>query len=236
MRIKLPGSPKIKALILAILVIVSVAIIGKTAIDNKNAAELKAQLEQEERERIEREEEEARIAEEERQKKQREEELYNNAYSLFHNRQYDEAIKAADNLINEFSDSYKGYTIKGISEGYAGNFTSGMNDIDKALQIKSDYGYGRFNKALLYELNEKFDEALEWYDKALEVEKYMWSYYGKASIYGRKGAVDDAVINLNLALSAAPTDADKNSIKENARSEQDFDPINGDKKFQDVIK
>ena len=70
----------------------------------------------------------------------------------------------------------------------------------------------------------------------LEVEKYMWSYYGKASIYGRKGAVDDAVNNLNLALSAAPTDADKNALKENARNEQDFDPISGDKKFQDVIK
>ena len=235
MRIKLPGSPKIKAFILAILVIISVAIIGKTAIDNKKAADLNAQARQEEQERIEK-QEEARIAEEERQKKQREEELFNNAYSLFHNRQYNEAIKAADDLINEFSDSYKGYSIKGISEGYAGDFNSGMNDIDKALQIKSDYGYGRFNKALLYELNQKFDEALEWYDKAIEVEKYMWSYYGKASIYGRKGAVDEAVNNLKLAIEAAPTDADKNSIKENARNEQDFDPINGDAKFQDVIK
>ena len=236
MRIKLPGSPMVKTFILALLVVIAVFVIGKTAIDNKKAADLKAQEEQQEQERIAKEEEEARIAEEERQKKQREEELYNNAYNLFHSGQYDEAIKAAEDLINEFSDSYKGYTLKGISEGYAGNFDVGMADIDRALGIKADYGYGRFNKALLYELNEKFDEALQWYDKALEVEKYMWSYYGKASIYGRKGAVDDAVNNLNLALSAAPTDADKNALKENARNEQDFDPISGDKKFQDVIK
>ena len=102
MRIKLPGSPKVKTFILAILVVIAVLVIGKTAIDNKKAADLKAQEEQQEQERIAKEEEEARIAEEERQKKQREEELYNNAYNLFHSDQYDEAIKAADDLINEF--------------------------------------------------------------------------------------------------------------------------------------
>ncbi len=45
-----------------------------------------------------------------------------------------------------------------------------MKNIDKSLDIKPDYGYARFNKALAYELYERFDEALKWYDKALDIE------------------------------------------------------------------
>lgn len=236
MRIKLPGSPKLKKVILVILIVISVCIIGKTAIDNRKEANIRAEKQKEEKERIEQEEEQERIAEEEKQKKAREDELYNKAYDLFHNKKYSEAITAANDLLAEFEDSYRGYSIKGIAEGYNGNFDEGMKDIDKSLEINPDYGYGRFNKALLYELNQRFDDSLSWYDKALEIEKYMWSYYGKASIYGRKGAVDEAVSNLQLAINAASSDEEKKALKETAKNEEDFDPISGDKKFQEAIK
>ena len=235
-RIKLPGNEKTKKILLIILVCFSIVIIGKVAIDNRNAKIEREHQEQLEQERIADEEEQARIAEEERIKKEKEEQLYNDAFSVFHNKQYAEAIAKAEAIIQEFPESYKAYSIRGIAKAYNGSFDEGMKDIDKALEIEPNYGYGRFNKALNYELFGKFDDALIWYDKALEVEQYVWIYYGKASIYGRQGNVKDAVSNLKLAISIAKDDEAKNGIKEAARQEADFDPINGEKEFQDLIK
>ena len=87
-----------------------------------------------------------------------------------------------------------------------------MSDIDKSLSINPDYGYGRFNKALTYELYGKFDEALEWYNKALEIEDYVWTYYGIASIYGRRGDVYNAVEYLKKAIEI------NSAVKEEAKT------------------
>lgn len=158
------------------------------------------------------------------------EEKYNKGYKAFFNKKYEEAIKIENEVIKEDSKFYKAYNIKGIALCFNGNFNEGMKNIDKALEIKPDYGYARFNKALAYELYEKYEEALKWYDKNLEVENYIWSYYGKASIYGRRGQVEKAVENLKIAISM-----DK-SIKEEVRKEKDFDPIRENKEFKNLIK
>ncbi|MPN00484.1 hypothetical protein SDC9_147679 [bioreactor metagenome] len=105
-----------------------------------------------------------------------------------------------------------------------------MKNINKALEISPNYGYALFNKALTYELYDKYDEALKWYDKNLEVENYIWSYYGKASIYGRKGDVKNTVKYLKIAI-----EMDK-VVKEEARVERDFDNVRQSKEFQELIK
>ena len=113
-----------------------------------------------------------------------EEALYEEARNLFFNEHdYEKTIEKANEVIDKFPKSYKAYNIRGIAKAYKGNFQEGMQDIDKALELNSDFGYARFNKALNYELYGEYDKALMWYDKALEVEEYVWSYYGKASIY-----------------------------------------------------
>ena len=105
-----------------------------------------------------------------------------------------------------------------------------MKNIDKSLQLNSDFGYARFNKALAYELYGNYEEALNWYDKALKVENYIWSYYGKASIYGRRGDVSNTVRFLKIAVDMSP------DIKEIAREEEDFNPVKDSREFQDVVK
>ncbi|WP_415875492.1 tetratricopeptide repeat protein [Clostridium sp.] len=105
-----------------------------------------------------------------------------------------------------------------------------MKNIDKALNINPNYGYGRFNKALAYELYGHYDEALSWYDKALEVEKYVWSYYGKASIYGRRGDVANTVKYLKIAIDM------QESVKEEAKKEKDFDNVRNSKEFMELVK
>lgn len=158
------------------------------------------------------------------------EEIYKRAYKAFFDNKYTESINLADEAIAKDDKHYKSYNIKGIALAYNGNFQEGMKNIDKALEINPSYGYARFNKALAYELYDKYDEALKWYDKNLEIENYIWSYYGKASIYGRKGDVKNAVKYLKTAI-----DMDK-VVKEEARTERDFDNVRQSKEFQELIK
>lgn len=164
------------------------------------------------------------------EKNNRLEELYQQSYRVFGERKYEDAIKLADQMISEDINFYKAYNIKGIAQCYSNNFNEGMKNIDKSLEIKPDFGYGRFNKALAYELYGYYEESLRWYDKALEVEKYVWSYYGKASIYGRRGDIQNTVKYLKSAIDMAP------EIKEIAKEESDFDPVKSSKEFKELVK
>ena len=68
------------------------------------------------------------------------------------------------------------------------DFDEGMQNIDRALALKPDYTLALFNKALAYELYANYDTALYWYDRTIAIDpKSVWSYYGKAAIYGRGG-------------------------------------------------
>ncbi|MBV4446552.1 hypothetical protein KM799_08040 [Clostridium tyrobutyricum] len=154
---------------------------------------------------------------------------YKDAEQMFRNKQYSDCIKKADEIITEDKNFYKAYNIKGIALSYSGNFEKGMENIDKSIALNSNYGYAKFNKALAYELYGKYDEALLWYDKNLSIEKYVWSYYGKASIYGRRGDVTNTVKYLKIALDMSP------EIKDIARDEKDFDPVKNSKEFQQLI-
>lgn len=241
-RIKLPGSTKVKKVILAILVIISIGVIVKSAIDNKQYEDNKNKLLQE------KEDEDRRLAKEiqeieetnkevEKTKGETEKEtqLYDDAFNTFHSGEYGKTIGQADLIIKEFPNSFKAYNIRGIAKAFNGSFQEGMKDIDKSLELKSDYGYARFNKALNYELNKDYNNALVWYDKALEVEQYLWSYYGKASIYGRLGDVKNTSFNLEKALEIAKKENVEEQVKEEAKKESDFNIVRESEEFQKLV-
>jgi len=170
-----------------------------------------------------------KINEEEKNYSTRENELYNEAYTLFFSNEYVNAINKANVLISEFANNAKGYNIRGIAKAYNGDYDGGMKDIDKSLSINENYGYGRFNKALTYELYGNMDEALKWYNKALEVEDYVWSYYGISSIYGRRGDVANTMTYLNKAIQI------DSGVKEVAKREHDFDPVKNSEEFKKAV-
>ncbi|KOA18289.1 tetratricopeptide repeat protein [Clostridium homopropionicum DSM 5847] len=154
---------------------------------------------------------------------------YNKALGMFFNGDYQNAIEIADEIIKKDVTFYKAYNIKGIALCFSHNFDEGMKNIDKCLSINPSFGYGRFNKALAYELYGHYEESLEWYDKALEVENYVWSYYGKASIYGRRGDVENTVKYLKIAV-----EMDSN-VKNEARNEKDFDKVRNSNEFKKLV-
>lgn len=235
-RISLPGNEKHKKILLIILVIISAGILiyefinndknRSSNLDNKKneqfigvsddsgSASYDSELSEDKSSHI----------------SEKENDMYNAAYTAFFSNDYSGSISKADELIKEFPESYMGYNIKGIAEAYNGDFNSGMSDIDKSLSINLDYGYGRFNKALTYELYGQLDNALEWYNKALEIEDYVWTYYGISSIYGRRGDVSNTVKYLKKAI-----DIDE-AVKEEAKTEADFDPVRNSQEFNNLIK
>lgn len=157
------------------------------------------------------------------------EDKYQQGYNIFFKKDYATAIKIENEVIQQDPNFFKAYNVKGIAQCFAGDFNGGMANIDKSLQLKPDYGYALFNKALAYELYRHFDEAITWYQKDLQVEKYVWSYYGISSIYGRRGDVANAVKYLKLAISVGPY------AKDAAKTEKDFNNVRNSKEFQALV-
>lgn len=205
--------------------------VNNSSAQNANEEELAKQKQAEEDAKKKEEEEKKKQEQAQKEEQQKQlEQKYQEAYTDFHSKQYRLAINLSDEILKIDDSFYKAYSIKGIAQCYSNNYLEGMKNIDKALEIKSDYGYGLFNKALALELYAHYDEALQWYDKALSVENYIWSYYGKASIYGRRGDVANSVANLKIAIEM------DNSVKDVARQEPDFNNVRNSKEFQDLIK
>lgn len=151
-------------------------------------------------------------------------------HQAFNNKKYSQAIKIENEVIAKDVNFYKAYNIKGIALSFSNNYQDGMKNIDKALSIKPDFGYGRFNKALTYELYGYYDNAITWYNKALDVEKFVWSYYGIASIYGRRGDVEATCRYLKTAIDMEP------GVKATARVEEDFNNVKNSKEFKALLQ
>ena len=98
------------------------------------------------------------------------------------------------------------------------------------MALKPDYSLALFNKALAYELYGQYDTALYWYDRTIAIDpKSVWSYYGKAAIYGRRGDVADTVKYLKQAIDLNP------EVKKDARGEKDFDNVRNSPEFQSLM-
>lgn len=157
--------------------------------------------------------------------------LYQQGYEYYRQKQYQDAVTTLDRVVAEDPGYYQAYTIKGIALCFDGHFDEGMKSIDQALELKPDYGSARFNKALAYELYAHYDTAIYWYDQTIAVEPgSVWSYYGKASIYGRRGDVANTVKNLEQAIDLNP------EAKMDARSEPDFNNVRNSPEFQSLVK
>ena len=240
-RISLPGKAKNKRIILFILILISIGILIYEFINNTKNKNTNKDINNISNEQLigASEKNNDFITESQNENiknnevqdiSERERELYNNAYTTFFSGDYAMAINKANELVEEFPNSYMGYNIRGIAKAYDGDFDGGMSDINKSLDMNSDYGYGRFNKALTYELYHQFDDSLKWYNKALEVEEYVWTYYGIASIYGRRGDVNRTIEYLTKAINM------DSAVKEEAKNESDFDPVRNSLEFKNLIE
>jgi tetratricopeptide (TPR) repeat protein len=159
---------------------------------------------------------------------------YQKGYQAFFQHQYARAIQIENDVIKKSPSFYPAYNVKGIALCYLGDFKDGMTNIEKSLKLHPNYGYGQFNKALALELYGHYTEALTEYQKAVKCSDdhwKMWSYYGIASIYGRRGDLENTVKYLKMAIAMNPA-----LIKEHARTEADFNPVRHSEQFQQLLR
>ena len=234
-RFKLYGSQKFKRILLGLLVIVAVILIVKVGIDNRKPKDVEDKKVEEMKIEEPKVEEQAEVKPGVKVNEE-EENLYNDARNTFDEGNNSGTIEKANAIIAKFPESYKAYNIRGFAKVFSISFDEGMKDIDKALTIKPNYGYGLYAKAFNYELHDKFDDALVYYDKSLAIEDYMWTYYGKASIYGRRGDVANTVANLKKAIEVEGAKGNESGVKKVARDEKDFNPVRGNAEFEALIK
>ena len=229
---------KVKLGIFISLCIVAIGTITYGIIDHKREInKLEAQYLQELQEKEADREEKKRLQEKEKEKEDEINAKCQKAEDILFGKdknKYDEVIKITTDIIKEHPDSYRAYSLRGIAYAYKSNIvssnkTKAMEDINKSLEIKEDYGYGRFNKGLAYAIFGQYDEALKWYDKSLEVENYHWSHYGKAAIYAKRGDVNNSVKNLKEAIKIKP------DIKDLVKKESEFDKVKNYKEFKELI-
>ncbi|SMC28722.1 Tetratricopeptide repeat-containing protein [Clostridium acidisoli DSM 12555] len=232
-------SLKIRILILSIFCIIGILILVYTAIENKNLKQFKNGINNSKIKKTESMKAENKASKNEIQtikdeKQKQIDSLTEKGYNDFGAKNYKIAIDEENQAIALDDNNSRAHAVKGIALCYSQlnetNFQSGLQEIDRALQIKPDYGYARFNRALALELYGHYDEALIWYDKALEVDNFVWSYYGKACIYGRKGDVENSVKYLKIAISMQA------NIKEEARAEEDFANVRDSEAFKELLK
>lgn len=159
---------------------------------------------------------------------------YEAGVQAFGKRNFQAAIADETKAIAADPTFYPAYNVKGIALCFAGSFTTGMDAIDESLKLHPNYGYGLFNKALGLELYGYYNEAIATYKKAIPLGTGQWwkawSYYGIASIYGRRGDVPHVVQYLKEA------EAISVNTKIAARTEKDFNPVRWSPAFQALLK
>jgi tetratricopeptide (TPR) repeat protein len=233
-------SIKVKLILFIILIFIASGVLIHTALENRAAKlrlenQIKESQQQLEEARIKREQEAKIAAEEKRVQEEKRlaiETKINSAVEAYGARRYREAINISDEVLEEDEENYVAYNIKGLALSYSNKYDEGMANINKALEINPDYGFGRYSKALVYSHFRHNDEALKWYDKALEVEDYKWSHYGKAVIFARRGDGAGAAASLKLAMELDPGLRD--IIIENR--DKDFININNSVEFLEIIE
>ena len=157
--------------------------------------------------------------------------LYDQGLKLYYQRQFPEALKLFNQALAIDPLCYEALNAKGATLAFQGNHDQGLALIQQALDLNPVFVYGHFNQGLANELAGRWDIAIVAYQKALQLDnRDTWSYYGIASVYGRQGNIDKVLEYLQPAITLDP------DVKEVARDEKDFAPVQKDPRFQALVK
>ncbi len=93
------------------------------------------------------------------------------------------------------------YLVIGVEYAKVGNFTEGLEYLEKARDISPDNPQIRVALGTLYEGMGKFEEALKEYEKALSLSPFsLMLYYRLGEIYSQLNRIDDAISIYEKAL------------------------------------
>ncbi|MDI6811962.1 MAG: fused MFS/spermidine synthase [Desulfitobacteriaceae bacterium] len=149
----------------------------------------------------------------------------------YYARDYPAALSRFNQALALDPACYQALNGKGATYAFQGRYAEGIALIEQAIQLNPSFAYAHFNLGLANELAGRWDAGIKAYLDAIHLDaKDPWSYYGIASIYGRQGNVDKVLEYLQQAIALDPV------VKEVARTEQDFAPVQKDSRFQSLVK
>jgi tetratricopeptide (TPR) repeat protein len=80
---------------------------------------------------------------------------------LFLNKKFDQAISEYQKAINENSNDFQAYELKGYTYYRAGNYLKAIDSLEKSVELNHAHLMGYYNLALAYWANGQRDKALE---------------------------------------------------------------------------
>ncbi len=114
--------------------------------------------------------------------------------------------------------------------GNLGRIEDAITSYDKALEFKPDYHEAWNNRGNALDDLGRFEEAIASYDKALEIKSdFAGTFYNKACCYALQENIELAIENLQRAITL------DEKYKEMAKTDNDFDKIRNDVRFQSAI-
>lgn len=127
-------------------------------------------------------------------------EQLNEAYSLFEQGDYQEAIEAATAIIEEYPEAAEAYLLRGVAYSQVNNINRAIDDFTRAIRILP-YDWTAYTfRAGVYAQSGQIGDALNDYDTAIELNpRYAPAFTGRSLLLDQQGESDAAQIDQLIA-------------------------------------
>ena len=160
------------------------------------------------------------------------EDIYRKAVTAYGKGDHLTALQLANDALAKDEENYKALSLKGIIQAFDVSPEEGIATIQKSLSINPDYVQAFFDMAMAQKLGKHYDESITFFQKVLAKDpKNTWSYYGIATDYADKRDKPKALEYLKKAI-----DLDPQNVKPQARVQDHFTWLHGDKDFEQLVK
>lgn len=124
----------------------------------------------------------------------------------FYSDDFETANKMFSGILNMESEDYDVCYYKGLIYYIYFDYEKSINELTKAInQEKKAEAY--FNRALSFEKQEKFENAVSDYSEALKINKrYLDAYFNRASLYQQLKQTDKAIKDYGRVIKLSPKD------------------------------
>lgn len=127
--------------------------------------------------------------------------LYHKAAQAYGKGHRTEALRLANQAINEDGENYKALSLKGIILAFDISPDEGIPFIEKALSISPSYVQADYDMAVAQKLGRHYDASIVYFQKVLKADpQNTWSYYGIATNFADKRDREEALDYLEKAV------------------------------------
>ena len=130
-----------------------------------------------------------------------------NGIEAFRASEWDEAIEAFNNAIEQASNFVGAYIARGVAYHYSKNDQQAINDYTTAIKLNPSEADAYYNRGLSYSAIKDYQQAINDYTKAIELDpSFAESYYNRGITYTNLGDFQHAVNDYTKTLELRPND------------------------------